>query len=178
MNDIVKCYGCFGEFLKSTDYLTGHSPHPYIGAIHECWLTYSEILAKEFSDCDYFKVHRITVDAYMAQHIGDQKDRRARQSANVHLIALYLNFAKGLQAPSILNFLKQAAAQKRDWPPVLQIQNPKWLTVNDVIKARNVNEHIKYVTAWGKSVWDAYMDHHENIARLYNDFMKNNDVTC
>jgi len=173
MSDIVKCYGCFGEFLKSEDYASEQKPHPYVGAIHECWLTYSELLAKEFSDMEYFKVHRITADTYPAQHIGDQQSRRARQSANLHLIALYLNFSKGFKVESIIHFLSQATIIKRNWPPVLQIQNPQWLTVNDVIKAKNVREHTLYVREWGKSVWDAYSDYHEVIAKIYNDFIKN-----
>lgn len=164
MKDTVQCYGCLGEFVKSTQPCTSH---PYIGSVKECWLTYSEILAKEFGDKEYFKVHRTTVDSYVGQHIGDQNDRRARQSANVHLIALYLYFEKRLDIASVLQFLKDATARKRDWPSILKIREPKWLTINDILKAKNATEHAQYVEAWGKSVWNAYADQHQDIIRTY-----------
>ncbi len=69
------CFGCLAEFKNTTD---NPIPHPYIGAIAECWDVYGDILNKEFSDPAYFKVHRTTVDAYGAQHIGNHDDRRAR----------------------------------------------------------------------------------------------------
>src|SRR5258708_7273463 len=97
-----QCPGCFAEFeTADTDGIS----HPYIGASAACWKMYGSILAKEYSDPAYFKVHRITVDAYCAQHIGDQSDRRARQSAWIHLIALYLMFEKSLSPEAVLEYL-------------------------------------------------------------------------
>ena len=167
MSNIVKCHGCLGEFLKLPDQ---YNFHPYIGAIQECWQIYSEILAKEFNNQEYFKVHRITVDSYGAQHIGDQNDRRARQSANVHLIALYLYFGKKLNAADMMHFIQKATIIKRDWPPIHQIDNPQWLTVNDVIKAKDVTEHTKLVLEWGKSIWESYSDYQYDIINTYEKF--------
>lgn len=160
-----KCFGCLAEFQKTTD--DPIIPHPYIGAICECWTLYGDILAKEYSDSDHFKVHRTTVDAYAAQHIGNQEDRRARQSANVHLIALYLAFARKVEAENVLEFLRKATAIKQDWPPLIQRANPRWFTVRDVAVAENPSEHTRLVMQWGKSVWEAYEDCHEEIIRVY-----------
>jgi hypothetical protein len=145
--------------------------HDYIGAIPECWQIYTEILSKEFSDPEYFKVHRITVDAYCAQHIGNQDDRRARQSANVHLIALYLTFEKKVTGEEVLKFLQKATKIKRDWPSLLQRSHPQWLTINDIIKAKDAPAHCDRVRRWGQCVWDAYDDCHNDLIKLYKQLM-------
>jgi hypothetical protein len=161
---IIKCPGCLAEFQKTTDEPISH---PYIGALPECWSIFNEILAKEFSDPEYFKVHRITVDAYCASHIGDQNDRRARQSANLHLMALYLMFEEKKEGKDILSFLKKMTETKRDWPPLLQRDHSQWLTVKDVIQARDAFSHSIRITEWGNSVWESYMDCHSQIRVTY-----------
>lgn len=48
----------------------GHSPrfegatHEYFGASPSCWKVFGDILAKEFANPEYMKVHRLTVDTY------------------------------------------------------------------------------------------------------------------
>lgn len=164
------CFGCLGEF-KKIDHLT--VTHPYIGATPACWQMYTELLAKEFSDPDYFKAHRITVDSYCSQHIGDQNDRRSRQSANLHLIALYLIFERQANQNEVLTFLKKTTEIKRDWrdwPAIVQRKKPHWLTVKDIIKAEDAPSHITLVNEWGRSIWNAYADSHEEIISLYRSY--------
>jgi hypothetical protein len=55
-----KCFGCGGEFPKVDESQVGMY-HDYIGAMPACWQLYTEILGKEFSDPEYFKMHRITL---------------------------------------------------------------------------------------------------------------------
>lgn len=165
------CFGCQAKFKKTTDDLI---PHPYIGAIAECWDVYGEILNKEFSDPAYFKVHRTTVDAYGAQHIGNQEDRRARQSANVHLIALYLTISQKTSREEVLTFIRNATKIKRDWPPLSQLKNPQWLTAQDIVKADTPSSHTHLVTRWGQSIWEAYEDCHGDIIRTYKKVMREN----
>lgn len=165
------CFGCLAKFKKTTD---TPIPHPYIGAIAECWDVYCDILNKEFSNPAYFKVHRTTVDAYAAQHIGNQDDRRARQSANVHLIALYLTFSQKASHEKVLTFIRNATKIKRDWPPLIQRKTPEWLTVQDIVKADSPSSHAHLVTRWGQSVWEAYADCHQGIINTY----KSMNVAC
>lgn len=162
------CFGCLAEFKKTTD---DPIPHPYIGAIAECWDVYGDILNKEFSDPAYFKVHRTTVDAYGAQHIGNQDDRRARQSANIHLIALYLTVSQKASNKDVLTFIRNATTIKRDWPPLIQRKNPQWLTVQDSVKTDNPSSHARLVTQWAQSVWEAYADCHQDIIKTYEKCM-------
>ena len=124
---MIKCYGCLAEFQKTTDDPVP-VPHLYIGAITECWNVFGEVLMKEYSNPEYFKVHRLTVDAYGAQHIGNQEDRRARQSANIHLIALYLTLVQKASEEEVLKFLRKATNVKKDWPSLFQRKQAYWLT--------------------------------------------------
>lgn len=157
------CRGCLGAFEASSI-----QTHPYLGAHSGCWQIYTDILAKEFNDPDYFIVHRITVDSYAAQHIGDQTDRRARQSANVHIIALYLMFDQQKNIQEILRFMRLATEKKRDWPLVVEKKNPQWFTVHDVTSASNATSHQLFVKRWGQSVWDEYQKDKVQIIELYN----------
>lgn len=161
---LEQCPGCLAQFQIEK---TIEMPHPYIGASGACWDLFGHILAKEYSDSDYFAVHRVTVDAYGAQHIGDQSDRRARQSATVHLIALFLSLDMKVPPEEVLVFIKKATVIKRDWPPQIQRQNPKWLTVQDVIKADSADTHAQFVREWGKSIIEAYADCRDKMIKLY-----------
>lgn len=167
---VENCCGCLGSFECSTN--DGPLHHPYIGSSHACWQVYGEILAREFGDSEYFKIHRLTVDSYAAQHIGDQTDRRARQSANLHMIALYLYFDRKLSMKDIIDFLRKATTDKDDWPAVTQRMQPLWLTVNDILPGKSALEHSALVKQWGQSVWDAYADCHTNIIATYNQWCK------
>lgn len=149
------CFGCranLGQGARSKQ----PASHPYIGASANCWEVYSEILAKEYNDPEFMRIHRLTVDAYMAQHGGDQSDRRARQSMNLHVIALYLYFEKKESFTEILRFLRTATEYKRDWPPLEAPTDSDWQTVFDVVGADNANDHACRVTSWAQSVWKVF----------------------
>jgi len=68
--------------------------HPYLGGSASCWAAYSELLTREYGDPTYMVVHRQTVDACCAQHLGEP-ERRTIQSINVHLAGLCLVIDRG-----------------------------------------------------------------------------------
>ena len=76
------CPGCGARYLPQVLDET----HPYIGASPACWATFGEVLAREFGDTTFGRVHRQTVDIYAVQHPGTD-DRRQRQSVAVHLVS-------------------------------------------------------------------------------------------
>lgn len=163
------CPGCGELFLEDA---TLRAYDEYIESIPECWHTYSEILGREYKDPEYFKVHRITVDAYAAQHLGKQRERKARQSANLHLIGLYLLFGKQAGPIEVAQFVKQATDLKYEWPLMTRLEWPTWMTVEDVVKAITPKEHQELVTKWGQSVWNAYAEFHDEIIETYQKFVK------
>jgi hypothetical protein len=56
--------------------------HPYIGATPSCWQRYGELLAREFGDPGYFRVHHTTVDTVRGRLTVF--DALATESADAH----------------------------------------------------------------------------------------------
>ena len=145
--------------------------HKYIGGCPGCWQIYGEILGKEFSDPEYFKVHRLSVDAYLAQHPG-KPGRQSSQSVNVHLLALYLILEKELAhsfATKALGCIIEKRKDQFEWlsPPASLGE----ITVIDVVKAKDATEHQKMVEQWARSVSNAWKPHHETIKQLAKEIL-------
>jgi len=143
--------------------------HPYFGSNAGCWRLYGEILEREYSDPRYMKVHRLTVDAYAAQHPGKNEPRSA-QSVNVHLMALYLVFERGMSYEFATKALGKAVERKKHqfrWlPPPQRLGS---ITVLDVVRSPTPDEHERIVKAWANDVWIAWQSHWDEIERLAND---------
>lgn len=140
--------------------------HSYLGASSSCWSLYGMILAREFSDPAYMRVHRMTVDAYCAQHPG-APERRAIQSINVHLAGLYITVEKRLSGDFARKVIGALIAHDRDgfrWlaPPA----DLGKVRVVDIISAEDADAHGEAVEAWGASVWSAWSAHHAHIFQL------------
>ena len=155
------CPDCGGVF----DDIDGVT-HKYLGGSPGCWATFNEVLAREFQDIGYFAVHRQTVDAYTAQHPGDQTDRRAAQSVNIHLTALYLTIEDGKDDSYARGALGELAKRyKSEFKPLTPPQHYD-MTVKDVLAAETAEDHCRLVREWARAVWRAWEDHHDT-ARAY-----------
>ncbi len=142
--------------------------HAYLGGSPACWAAFNEVLAREFQDVRYFASHRLTVDAYTVQHPGDQSDRRAAQSVNIHLTALYLVLEEGrtfAHASKTLGILAKTYKQAFEplAPPAPDLYR---LTVKDVLHAKTAEAHADIVRQWAQDVWRAWADHHD-VARSH-----------
>ncbi len=151
------CFSCGGEYPD----IEG-AVHPYMKSSPGCWAVYGEVLAREYSNPDYFEVHRLTVDAYAVQHPGST-DRQSIQSIGVHLIRLCLFLEHGLTAENANDAMLEAGKYKHTFK---WLEPPKSLgniTAADVYKAKNIEEHKSIVRAWAQSTWDAWSKHHDTI---------------
>lgn len=141
--------------------------HAYLGASPECWSAFNAVLAREFEDPAYFSVHRLTVDAYTTQHPGDQSDRRAAQSTNIHLTALYLIFEDGCTfsyAAKSLGALAKAC--KQEFQPLAPPDPSAYAyTIKDIYDAATAEDHQKRVRLWAEDVFRAWAPHHETAKR-------------
>jgi CTP:molybdopterin cytidylyltransferase MocA len=155
-----RCAGCGARYLP----VEHGETHPYIGASPACWAAFGEVLAREFQDRAYGRVHRHTVDVYAAQHPGEN-DRRQRQSVAIHLIGLCHWLEHGLDAPGIIAATEaMLKAGRRDWP-WLEPPTAYEMTVGDVLGARNGEEHERLVRRWAETTWKAWSPHHETVRR-------------
>ncbi len=145
----VTCPDCGGEFANADI-----APHKYMGGSSGCWATFNEIIAREFQDAGYYPAHRMTVDAYAAQHPGDATNRRAVQSVNIHMAALYLTIEKG-NADTVPGMLKALAAHHKDKFKPLDKPGAFRMTAKDVVAAKDAADHCKRVREWAADVWRA-----------------------
>ena len=145
--------------------------HPYIGASPACWALFGEVLAREYGDPKYFRLHQVTVDTYAVQHPG-LPERRSIQSVAVHLITLCLVLEDGADPAEGPKLHKRLAVSNSfHW---LEPPHPNGrITVADVLEARTPAEHEALVDAWARDVWVAWKPHHATvrswIARAFSD---------
>jgi hypothetical protein len=157
MSGGAPCPGC-GVVLPEYDGPT----HPYIGASAACWALYGELLAHEYADLGYPECHRLTVDAYAAQHPGTREPRSV-QSVGTHLSGLYLVLERGFDGPAATALKNRVLAAK---PRFLWLNPPhsdQALTVQDVLSMRREMRHCDAIEAWARSVWESWALHHEAV---------------
>lgn len=152
------CPGCAIE-LPVTDGPTD----PYGGASAACWALYGEVLAREFSDARHFAVHRLSVDAYMAQH-PSRSSRAAVQSVWVHLAGLYLVLERRMPTPQVERMLALLTHRNFEWldpPPSRGASNAA-----QVAAAAEAEEHVQAVERWARETWQAWALHHTAVRAL------------
>ena len=127
-----------------------------------CWAAYGEVLAREYGDPAYGKLHRLSVDTYAVQHPGSVSPQ-AIQSVAVHLSRLCIILEDGFSiehANDVMLAIHKVERQFR-WlePPRARGE----VTVAEVLAARTADEHLRQVDRWAKSVWAAWAEHHATI---------------
>ena len=137
--------------------------HPYFGCSASCWALYTEILAREYSSLALMKsIHRLTVDAYAAQHPG-KAERRTIRSVWVHLAGLYLILERRLANDFVTRAI---GALTKEAEPLVWLEPPERLgsvTVIDVVAASGAIEHEETVRRWARDVWEAWKPHHKAV---------------
>ena len=147
------------------------STHPYLGASASCWALYNVILAREYSSPALMKsVHRLTVDAYAAQHPGI-RERRTTQSVWVHLVGLHLALERGFGndfATQMIGALTRRAGT------LVWLEPPDSLgliTVQSIVDAHEPMDHEQAIRRWSQSVWEAWKPHHQSIQTISSQML-------
>ena len=151
------CPGCGARYLPQVV----DEMHPYIGASPACWSAFGELLAREFGDVTFGRIHRQSVDVYAVQHPGTD-DRRQRQSVALHLIGLCHWLEHGIESDRLTAITQRLANDDRSWPWLTPpVRYP--MTVVDVLVARDGAEHVSLVRRWAETTWDAWAAYHETV---------------
>ena len=161
-----ECPGCHARYLPHV----GDETHPYIGASPACWSTFGEVLAREFGDVAFGRVHRHTVDVYAAQHPGTD-DRRQRQSVALHLVGICHWLEHGLAFDRLNAITQRLANEDRPWP-WLTPPTSFPITVGDVLVARDGPEHVGLVREWAETTWAAWAAHHDTVRAWARDALR------
>jgi hypothetical protein len=132
-----------------------------------CLKLFEEILAREFSDYRYGRIHRLTVDAYSLQH--PDKYMRSGKSFAAHLTGMCA--ALEYEDALALNQTVQkwlSTNPKIDKPAHLPERRGS-LNITYIISASDADEHDKRVREWARDVWGAWSEHHDLARRLMDE---------
>lgn len=160
MNETARLTACTGCGARVPD-IEGPT-HRYIESSPGCWAIYGEVLAREYSDYRYGRLHQLTVDTYAVQHPGTPSPQSI-QSVAVHLISLYLVFEEGRHCWETAQAMQRATSHKGrfQWldPPAPRGK----LTVLDVRAVETPEEHARRVEEWARDVWNSWSAHHQTV---------------
>ncbi len=155
--NLAPCIGCGGLFPE----MDGPT-HRYMESSPGCWAAYGEVLAREYSDPAYAPNHRLSVDAYAVQHPG-RPSPQSIQSVAVHLIRLCLLLECGLEMGRANEAILKASESKKQFVWLEPPPSRGTVTVAEVRRATNPEEHIILVRQWAESAWQAWSSHHSQI---------------
>ncbi len=164
MTDYINCFGCGAQSLN----MEGEC-HSYMLASPGCWEMFTEIMGREFSDMRYAKGHQFTVDAYACQHIGKQEDKRALNSVNIHLAALYDIFEGGVELSEATKLRSQFSQFYKGKNLLKWLDPPEsfgHLTVFELWNNEDPDLHFELAKNWARSVWQSWSHQHQHIAAL------------
>lgn len=155
----IPCLGC-GALVPDTAGPT----HRYLGASPGCWAVFGQVLAREYGEYRYPFAHRLSVDAYAAQHPGTPSPQTI-QSVAVHLISLYSILERGFDARLAIRAMDQATRHKVAYVWLDPPTSLGSITVVDLAGARDATEHERVARDWARSVWQAWSPHRAAILR-------------
>lgn len=155
---MTRCPGCGATFAE-----VDGPVHPYMTSSPGCWAAYGEVLAREYSDPARAATHRLSVDAYAAQHPGEPS-RQSIQSVGLHLVRLCLLLEHGCPVGQANAAMLEAGRRKQEmhW-----LTPPPWLgevTVKDLLVTDSAEAHVSAQWRWARAVWAAWAPHHATIA--------------
>ncbi len=143
---------------------------PYGASTPACWAAFGQLLAADDSGWQPHR-HRLTVDAYMAQHPGFGSPG-GRRSALIHLVGLWLALERQVPAGQVRPILGLVFPDKQAVPPeVVPIPALSGLNVASVLDAAP-EAHEARVEAWARFVWGAWRPHHELVVRLAGEALE------
>jgi hypothetical protein len=152
-NDFTICPGCRVR-LPDKDLF---SPDRF-NASGECWELHDELTAYNisFSNIDFFAQH--SVDAYGAQHAGENVKPI---NTAFSLIGLYLAIEKGYTGRQIqLAHMELGRNKKITWPKLERPTEPGAVNISHVLQATPGNERKVLIKKWAASVWQAWEKEH------------------
>jgi hypothetical protein len=155
-SEFVPCHGCGAQVPASSG-----PRHRYIGASPGCWAIFGEVLARDYGELAMPPEHRFVVDAYAAQHPG-QESKQAIRSVAVHLIALHLV----LERCWPIHRVPAEMARHTKRPDLYWLSPPEARGAINVLHVHDVQDPAQRAGVcrqWAESVWQAWASHHAQV---------------
>ena len=132
-----------------------------------CLRIFEEIIARDFSDYRYGRVHRLTVDAYALQH--PDRYMRSGKSFAAHLTGMCAA-VEGEDASAVNQLVqKWLSTNPRVDKPAHIPERRGGLTIIHVRDAVDADEHVRRIREWAREVWGAWSEHHGLARRLIDE---------
>lgn len=154
---LAPCPGCGGHFPD-----VAGPAHPYMESSPGCWAAFGAVLARAYGDPALADVHRLSVDAYAAQHPG-QPAPRSMKSVGVHLIRLCLTVEQGYDVREANRIMVAISKVKHRFGWLARPASLGEITVAHVADAATAEAYRASVRAWAACVWQAWSDHHATV---------------
>jgi hypothetical protein len=129
-----------------------------------CQTLFDAVLAKEFGDYRFARMHRLTVDVYALQHPAEYM--RSAKSYAAHLTGMYAALELGASAEinrAVQQWLNGSKGFSRPGNPAPRQRGA--LTISHVFEAVEPDDHLRRVHEWAQSVWDAWRAYHDLARR-------------
>jgi hypothetical protein len=132
-----------------------------------CQKLFDEILAREFSDYRFGKIHRLTVDSYSLQH--PRQYMRSGKSFAAHLTGMCASLEHD-DALAINQVVQRWLSTNPTVEKPAHIPEQRGsLTISYILSASGADEHIERVREWAREVWSAWSEHHNLARRLISE---------
>lgn len=128
-----------------------------------CLKLFEEVIAREFSDYNYGRIHRLTVDAYSLQH--PERYMRSGKSFAAHLTGIYAALESEDALAVNQKMRKWLSANPKIEKHVGLPRRRGKLTITFIHSAACADEHTERVREWAREVWSAWSEHHA-LAKL------------
>jgi hypothetical protein len=129
-----------------------------------CLKIFEEVIAREFSDYRYGKIHRLTVDAYSLQHPDEYM--RSGKSFAAHLTGM-CSALESEDSFSVNRIVQEWLSLNPQIEKPAQLPQRRGdLTITYIHSAPNAEDHSRRVQEWARDVWAAWLEHHE-LARRF-----------
>jgi hypothetical protein len=129
-----------------------------------CLRLYEDVLAREYGDQRYFKVHRLTVDAYCLQH--PERYMVSGKSFVVHLIRMHIALEANNDAHLNEVLRKWIDNKVTIEKPATLPSKRGGLTITYIHSASTPEEHSVRVCEWAGDVWNSWKEHHALARQL------------
>lgn len=150
------CPGCGGRHADRNV-----ARHEYLTTSRGCWARFCEMLAWQYSDHRYWRMHDLMVDAYCLQH-ASSGDPRAVAAVPVHLAGLHAQFTL---RPTDLDLakLRKALSRRGFRRPLVPWPRP---TAAFDGRIEDPDRHEASIQRYARSVWSDWRDHHDLATAL------------
>ena len=151
----VPCTGCGGMFPP----VDGPS-HRYMTSSPGCWQAFGTVLAADYTSPERMAFHQVVVDAYAAQHPGEDGPRQV-QSVGLHLMTLCLFLEEGVD-PALGPALHRRMVRRPQFHR-LERSGPGRLTVLHMPVTGPADAARTAAYEWADAVWSSYTPDHATV---------------